>query len=58
MDNLNILIGSTWEQGFIRFNFFYKVFVQAEPQFRRCRKIWTTSSSRTTKGRWFPTPRS
>ncbi len=35
MDNLNILIGSTWEQGFIRFNFFYKVFVQALPQFRR-----------------------
>ena len=35
MDNLNILIGSTWEQGFIRFNFFYKVFVQAKPQYRR-----------------------
>ena len=35
MDSLNILIGSTWEQGFIRFNFFYKVFVQAKPEFRR-----------------------
>jgi hydrophobic/amphiphilic exporter-1 (mainly G- bacteria), HAE1 family len=35
MDNLNILIGSTWEQGFIRFNQFYKVFVQAKPEFRR-----------------------
>ena len=35
MDNLNILIGSTWEQGFIRFNQFYKVFVQAQPEFRR-----------------------
>ncbi len=35
MDNLNILIGSTWEQGFIRFNLFYKVFVQARPEFRR-----------------------
>ncbi len=35
MDNLNILIGSTWEQGFIRFNQFYKVFVQAMPEFRR-----------------------
>ena len=34
MDNLNILIGSTWEHGFIRFNQFYKVFVQAMPQFR------------------------
>jgi hydrophobic/amphiphilic exporter-1 (mainly G- bacteria), HAE1 family len=35
MDNLNILIGSTWEQGFIRFNQFYKVFVQARSEFRR-----------------------
>ena len=35
MDSLNILIGSTWEQGFIRFNQFYKVFVQAMPVFRR-----------------------
>src|SRR5579883_1076914 len=35
LDNLNILIGSTWEQGFIRFNFFFKVFVQARPEFRR-----------------------
>jgi HAE1 family hydrophobic/amphiphilic exporter-1 len=35
MDNLNILVGSTWEQGFIRFNQFYKVFVQAKPEFRR-----------------------
>ena len=35
MDSLNIYIGSTWEQGFIRFNFFYKVFVQAKPEFRR-----------------------
>ena len=29
LDNLNILIGSTWEQGFILFNQFYKVYVQA-----------------------------
>ncbi len=35
MDSLNILIGSTWEQGFILFNQFYKVFVQARPEFRR-----------------------
>jgi HAE1 family hydrophobic/amphiphilic exporter-1 len=35
MDNLNIFIGSTWEQGFIRFNQFFKVFVQARPEFRR-----------------------
>ena len=29
------LIGSTWEQGFILFNQFYKVYVQASPEFRR-----------------------
>lgn len=35
MDNLNILIGSTYEQGFIRFNNFFKVYVQGSPEFRR-----------------------
>jgi HAE1 family hydrophobic/amphiphilic exporter-1 len=35
MDNLSIVIGSTWEQGFIRFGQFYKVFVQAKSEFRR-----------------------
>ncbi|MCC7086572.1 MAG: efflux RND transporter permease subunit [Pirellulales bacterium] len=35
LDNLNILIGSTYEQGFILFNQFYKVYVQAWPEFRR-----------------------
>jgi HAE1 family hydrophobic/amphiphilic exporter-1 len=35
MDNLSIVVGSTWEQGFVRFGQFYKVYVQAEPQFRR-----------------------
>lgn len=35
LDNLGILIGSTYEQGFIRFGFFYKVYVQAAPEFRR-----------------------
>lgn len=35
MNHLDILIGSTYEQGFIRFNNFFKVYVQASPQFRR-----------------------
>lgn len=35
LDNLSILVGSTWEQGFVRFGQFYKVYVQAKPQFRR-----------------------
>lgn len=35
MDTLSILIGSTYEQGFIRFNNFFKVYTQAGPEFRR-----------------------
>lgn len=35
MDNLGILVGSTYEQGFIRFNNFYKVYTQAAPEYRR-----------------------
>lgn len=35
LDNLNILVGSTYEQGFILFNQFYKVYVQSWPEFRR-----------------------
>ncbi|MEW6431522.1 MAG: efflux RND transporter permease subunit [Myxococcota bacterium] len=35
MENLDILIGSTYEQGFIRFGNFFKVYVQASPEFRR-----------------------
>jgi hydrophobic/amphiphilic exporter-1 (mainly G- bacteria), HAE1 family len=35
VENLNILIGSTYEQGFIRFGRFFKVFAQAAPEYRR-----------------------
>ena len=35
MENLSIVIGSTWEQGFVRFGQFFKVYVQASPEFRR-----------------------
>ncbi|MCB1224317.1 MAG: efflux RND transporter permease subunit, partial [Verrucomicrobiales bacterium] len=35
MDNLSILIGSTYEQGFIKFGRFFKLYVQAEPKYRR-----------------------
>ncbi len=38
LENLNILIGSTYEQGFILFNQFYKVYVQSWPEFRRMPK--------------------
>ncbi|MBP6313076.1 MAG: efflux RND transporter permease subunit [Flavobacteriales bacterium] len=35
VENLNILIGSTYEQGFIRFGRFFKVFAQAGPEYRK-----------------------
>ncbi|MCB0764435.1 MAG: efflux RND transporter permease subunit, partial [Flavobacteriales bacterium] len=35
MENLNILIGSDYQQGFIRFGRFFKVFVQSGPEYRR-----------------------
>ncbi|MEO6953865.1 MAG: efflux RND transporter permease subunit [Polyangia bacterium] len=35
LDNLDILIGSTYEQGFIRFGQFFKVYAQAAPEYRR-----------------------
>lgn len=31
---LNILIGSTYEQGFVRFNTFFKVYTQSAPEYR------------------------
>jgi HAE1 family hydrophobic/amphiphilic exporter-1 len=34
MDNLSILIGSSYELGFIRFGNFLKVFVQSSPEYR------------------------
>ncbi len=35
MENLNILIGSTYEQGFTRFGRFFKVYTQAAPEYRK-----------------------
>ncbi len=35
MEDLNILVGSSYEQGFIRFGQFFKVYAQAAPEFRR-----------------------
>lgn len=35
MDNLSTLIGSNYELGFTRFGRFFKVFVQAAPEYRR-----------------------
>ena len=35
LENLDIVVGSTYEQGFIRFGRFFKVYVQALPEYRR-----------------------
>lgn len=35
MNTLSVLIGSTYELGFIKFQRFFKVFVQASPEYRR-----------------------
>ncbi len=35
MDNLSILIGSSYELGFIKFGRFFKVFVQSSPEYRK-----------------------
>ncbi|HVX12456.1 MAG TPA: efflux RND transporter permease subunit [Pirellulales bacterium] len=35
INNLSIVMGSTWHQGFILFGQFYKVFLQSKPEFRR-----------------------
>lgn len=35
MNTLSIFVGSTYEQGFIKFQRFFKVFVQAAPEYRR-----------------------
>jgi HAE1 family hydrophobic/amphiphilic exporter-1 len=54
MDNLSVVVGSTWEQGFIRFNQFYKVFVQALPQFRRFPDDFESMFVKNDKGQMVP----
>ena len=34
MENLDLMIGSSFETGFVRFGFFYRAYVQALPEFR------------------------
>ena len=59
MDNLSIVVGSTWEQGFIRFDQFYKVYVQAcagVPAVPRGSGEHVRQERQ--GGEWSPTPRS
>src|SRR5438046_3477360 len=54
LDNLNIVIGSTYEQGFILFNQFYKVYVQAWPEFRRMPEDLSNLFVKNDKGEMVP----
>lgn len=35
MENISLMVGSTYDEGFIKFGRFFKVFVQAAPEFRK-----------------------
>ena len=54
LDNLNIMVGSTYEQGFILFNQFYKVYVQAAPRFRRYPEDLNSMFVKNDKGEMVP----
>ncbi|MEJ2006118.1 MAG: efflux RND transporter permease subunit, partial [Cyclobacteriaceae bacterium] len=54
MENLNIMIGSTYEQGFIRFGRFFKVYVQAGPEYRRMPSDLTDMFVKNEKGEMVP----
>jgi HAE1 family hydrophobic/amphiphilic exporter-1 len=58
MDNLNIMIGSTYEQGFIKFNQFFKVYVQSDPQYRRLPTDLLKLFVKTNPAKWCLTRRS
>lgn len=54
LDNLSIVVGSTWEQGFVRFGQFYKVYVQSAPQFRRYPEDLENMFVKNDKGEFVP----
>lgn len=54
MDNLSIVVGSTWEQGFVRFGQFFKVYVQASPEFRRYPEDLENMFVKNDKGEYVP----
>jgi HAE1 family hydrophobic/amphiphilic exporter-1 len=54
MNNLSIVVGSTWEQGFVRFGQFFKVYVQASPEFRRFPEDFDNLFVKNDKGEMVP----
>jgi hydrophobic/amphiphilic exporter-1 (mainly G- bacteria), HAE1 family len=54
MENLDIMIGSTFEQGFIRFGTYFRVYTQSAPEFRRLPKDILSMYVRNEKGEMVP----
>jgi multidrug efflux pump subunit AcrB len=54
MNNLSIVVGSTWEQGFVRFGQFFKVYVQSSPEFRRYPEDLESMFVKNDKGDYVP----
>jgi HAE1 family hydrophobic/amphiphilic exporter-1 len=54
MENLNIMIGSTYNQGFVRFGQFFKVYVQSSPEFRDLPSDVLNFYTRNNKGEMVP----
>ena len=58
LDNLNILVGSTWEQASSSSTSSTRSTSRPRRSSGGSPRTWTTCSSRTTRGKWSPTPRS
>ena len=54
IENLNVLIGSTYEQGFTRFQNFFKVYTQASPEYRKIPSDLTNLFIKNEKGDMVP----
>lgn len=54
MNTLSIFVGSTYEQGFIKYQRFFKVFVQAGPEYRKLPKDVLNLWVRNDKGEMVP----
>ncbi|MFL5728928.1 MAG: efflux RND transporter permease subunit [Cytophagaceae bacterium] len=55
LDNLSLMVGSTYDIGFIKFSYFTKVFVQADPAYRKLPSdILNTMYIKSDKGEMVP----
>jgi len=54
MNTLSIMIGSTYEQGFIKYQRFFKVYVQASPEYRRLPEDVLNMWAKNDKGEMVP----